>query len=420
MNAEPADPKNKKTPLITPLLGWFLFSMILANISGRMFQPLLPLYLQSLGASVNQVGIFFTIGLIVPLCFQILGGWLSDMIGRLQAIALGSIAGVIGYALFLWAPTWEWMLLAYGVSAIAGTFVGPSFQAFIAEQSNKENLGRVYGISEGLFVVVGVIGPLLGGFLSDRYGYKMMFVVAALGYLAAAFIRIFMGMRARKQIKEKHEDKKVNFSSLKKSLAAIFGLLFAGGIISWIFITDGVRDVSFSLIGELQPIYMRSIIGLTNTQIGLLSSIAAFVTMLLMAAAGWLSDKKGERVGIVGGFAIIAVGIALIITLNTFTGCIIAFILIGIGESLISPAYNSLISKVVPAKLRGIAFGLFATSLGLISLPAPYIGSLLYTNFSPSVPFIIPIIAITILLPIMWIKFKLPKSTKEPEPSPVK
>jgi MFS family permease len=416
----PTTPDKKKAPLITPLLAWFLGSMILANISGRMFQPILPLYLQSLGASVNEVGIFFTIGLIVPLFFQILGGWLSDMIGRLQAIALGSIAGVIGYGLILWAPTWQWMLLAYGVSTIAGTFVGPSFQAFIAEQSKRENFGRMYGISEGLFVVVGVIGPLLGGFLSDRYSYKTMFMVAALGYLAAACIRIFMGLRARNQIVETHTEKKVSFSSLKKSLAAIFGMLFAGGIITWIFITDGVRDVSFSLIGDLQPIYMRSVIHLTNTQIGLLSSLASLVTMLLMAAAGWLSDKKGERIGIVGGFAIIAIGIALIITLNSFIGCIIAFILIGIGEALISPAYNSLISKVVPTKLRGIAFGLFSTSLGLVSLPAPYLGSLLYTNFGASVPFIVPIVAIVIVLPVMWIKFKLPKSVEETEASPAK
>ncbi len=412
--------QNKKERLITPILGWFLFSMILANVSGRMYMPILPLYLQSLGASVNQVGIFFTIALIVPLFFQILGGWLSDMIGRLKAIALGSIAGVIGYLLYLWAPTWQWMLLAYGISTIAGTFVGPSFQAFIAEQSKKENLGRVFGISEGLFVIVGVVGPLLGGFLSDRYGYKVMFIVAASSYIVAACIRIFMGFGRKNKITAAPGEKKITFSSLKKSLGAIFGLLFAGGIITWIFITDGVRDVSFSLIGELQPIYMRSIIHLTNTQIGFLSSLGAVITMVLMAAAGWLSDKKGERVGIVGGFAIIAVGIAIIITMNSFIGCIIAFILIGIGESLISPAYNSLISKVVPANLRGVAFGLFSTSLGLISLPAPYLGSLLYTNIGPRVPFIVPIGAILILLPVMWIKFKLPKTAVAPEIPPVK
>ena len=37
-----------------------------------------------------------------------------------------------------------------------------------------------------------------------------------------------------------------------------------------------------------------------------------------------------------------------------------------------SPAYNSLISKAVPEKVRGTAFGLFSTSLGLVSLPSPW------------------------------------------------
>jgi MFS family permease len=399
--------KHSKTRIITPVLGWFLFSMILANIAGRMYQPILPLYLQHLGASVNQVGLFFTIGLIVPLCFQILGGWFSDVMGRLQAIAIGSIMGVIGYFLFLWAPTWGWMLFAFGVSSIASSFVGPSFQAFIAEQSNKENLGRVFGISEGLFSLVGVIGPILGGFISERLGYKPLFLIAAVLYLFAAIIRFFMARKANQ--KRSEEQPIFSFSVFKSSFKNIFALLFAGGVITWIFITDGVRDVSFSLIGQLQPIYLQSQVHLSNIQIGFLVSLSSLVVMSLMAVAGWLSDKKGERVGIVSGFAIIAVGIAAIITLRSFTGCIIAFILIGIGEALISPAYNSLISKVVPSNLRGVAFGLFSTSLGLISLPAPYIGSLLYTNISPSMPFIIPIVALIVLLPVMWIKFKLPK-----------
>jgi MFS family permease len=81
----------------------------------------------------------------------------------------------------------------------------------------------------------------------------------------------------------------------------------------------------------------------------------------------------------------------------------------GIAEALISPAYSSLISKAVPEKLRGTAFGVFSTSLGLISLPAPYLGAVLWERFGPQVPFYVPIVATLILLPVMWIKFKLPK-----------
>jgi MFS family permease len=56
----------------------FMGTMILANTASHMHQALMPLFLQELGANVGQVGLFFTLGAIAPLLFQIFGGWLSD------------------------------------------------------------------------------------------------------------------------------------------------------------------------------------------------------------------------------------------------------------------------------------------------------------------------------------------------------
>lgn len=39
------------------------------------------------GANIAQVGLFFTFAAVAPLAFQILGDWLSDLIGRLHASA---------------------------------------------------------------------------------------------------------------------------------------------------------------------------------------------------------------------------------------------------------------------------------------------------------------------------------------------
>jgi MFS family permease len=127
-----------------------------------------------------------------------------------------------------------------------------------------------------------------------------------------------------------------------------------------------------------------------------------------MSPAGWLSDKKGERVGIVAGFGLISAGWALFLVGSSFWLFVLSRVVIGAGWALIEPAYNSLISKVVPEKLRGTAFGLFSTSLGLISLPAPWIGAQLWEAFSPIFPFYLPLVAMVAMMPLMWVKFKLP------------
>ena len=393
---------------MTPRLAAFMGAMILANISGNMHMPLLPLYLQKLGADVGQVGLFFTISAVAPLIFQIFGGWLSDSIGRLQAVAIGSLAGVVAFTIFVFSPAWQWLLLATAMGAMSGAFVAPSYQAFIAEESAEQARGRVYGLSSALFAVVGVIGPPIGGYISQYYGFRALYIVAWVIYFVATLIRLWMARVARLHDAQPRE--KPTLGGLKTSLAAMGGLLVAGGVVTWIFLSDGVRDVSFSLAFQLLPLYMQNLMGLTNVQIGWLASIASLTTMILLAPAGWLSDRKGERVGIVAGFALIALAMAVFLRSRLFPGFVAAWVLIGMGQALIDPAYSSLISKVVPMRLRGTAFGVFSTSIGFISLPAPYLGAMLWERFTPQVPFYVPLVTTLLLLPVMWVKFRLPKA----------
>src|SRR5512139_79108 len=152
-----------KARLLTPLLLLFMLAMILANLGGNMYGPLEALYLQKLGASVGQIGLFYTLSQIIPLLLQILGGWVSDTLGRLRAIAIGSVVGIFVYVPLILASRWEWVLIASALSAVTRSLIGPSFDAFIADHSAPENRARLFGITQTLFGVVGVVGPVLGG-----------------------------------------------------------------------------------------------------------------------------------------------------------------------------------------------------------------------------------------------------------------
>jgi MFS family permease len=405
-----------RPPLLSNRLKLFMATMILANISGHMHRPLLPLYLQELGAGVGQVGLFFTLGAVAPLLFQIFGGWLSDAIGRLQAIAIGSVAGIVAYLVYILAPAWGWLLLATVAEAMTRSFVGPSYMAFIAEESSDETRGRVYGLSQALFMVVGIVGPPLGGYMSQYLGFRAMYLAAGALYTVATIIRLLMARHAQRQ--EEGERERPSLGRLRTDLLAMAGLVLAGGIVTWIFVSDGIRDVTFSMAFQLLPLYMQNLMGFSNVQISWLASINSLATMIFLAPAGWLADKRGERVGIVGGFALIALALALFLQSRLFASFVVVWALFGVGMALIDPAYSSLISKVVPLRLRGTAFGLFSTSIGIISLPAPYVGAMLWERFAPQVPFYAPLVATLLLLPIIWVKFRLPReaATKAGEP----
>lgn len=404
----------KKQVLLSPLMLVFLLGMILANVGGNMYQPFLPLYLQNLGAGVGQVGLFFTLAAILPLTMQILGGWVSDSVGRLRAIAIGSVAGIGAYTVLLLAPTWQWLLAATAFHAVSGSLIGPSFDAFLAENSSDRNRARVFGISQSLFMVVTVIGPVLGGWLAEAYGFKTLLAVAAGLYLVAAFIRIGMARRAARST-EAHLGR-LSFSGLKTNLGTMAGLLLAGGVITWILITDGVRDIAFGLSGNLLPIYMDEIGGMTLQQIGLLNSVLGVFMMASSLAGGWLSDKIGERACIALGMANLGLGLWLMVQLPTGSVWIYACVwaLAGLGVGLMGPAYQSLISKAVPREVRGTAFGLFSTSLGLVSLPAPWLGAQLWERISPRLPFTITAVSALLSIVPVWLKFRLPREQAGP------
>ena len=397
----------KAAPLLNRTLSLFMLTMVLANISGNMYGSLLPLYLKSLNANVVQVGLFFTLSQIVPLALQILGGWISDSLGRLRSIAMGSVAGVVSYIWLILAPTWGWVLVGEGFASMTRALVGPSFGAFIAEQSAEESRARVFGISETIFMVVSVIGPPLGGWLAYAYGFKFMLLWAGILYTIATIIRVMMARAAAKG--REANPQKLSFEGLRSNLGLMISILLGGGLLVWILVTDGVRDVAYALSFNLLPLYLDEIGGLSLQQIGWLESIFGIAMMLITVPAGWLADKRGERLGIAAGFFLQFVAIMTFVRVSGFWGFAGAWALLGFGVGIMSPAYQSLISKAVPEKVRGTAFGLFSTSLGVVSLPAPAIGAQLWQRVGPRVPFTITAYAALLAILPVWRKFKLPK-----------
>ena len=403
----------KKSPLLTPIMRWFMLAMVLANVASNMSGMLFPIYLSELGASIGQVGLVFTLTSVVILVLQIFGGWVSDSIGRLKAIAIGSLGGIVGFIALLLAPTWQWMLVALAVYQIPFALVGPSFGAFIAENSTEENRGKVYGLTGTIYQVCGVLGPPLGGFLAGRYGFKIMLLGAASFYIVAAGLRIWMATTMRTPAER--TSPKLSMTSFKSSISTMVGMLLAGGVITWIFITDGVSDVAFRLSGELQPLYLDQIGHISIEQIGLLGSISTLSMMFVPMLSGKLVDRFSERVPLVAGFLMIFGAFMVFLQAESFLLFAVSWVIFGIGGGLLGPAYQSLISKVVPAKMLGTFSGVFDSSRGFISLPAPWLGAQLWERFSPQTPFLISAFAALAILPPIWFKFRVPKAVPAEE-----
>jgi MFS family permease len=151
------------TLVLNRLLLTMLAGMILANLGGSMFYPFFAILLKQLGFEVDSIGLYFTLASIFPLLFQVLGGWISDRIGRLRSIAFGSVAGAVAWVGIILAPSMAWPIVWFLASDALGgmtrSLVGPSFDAFVADQSGETDRARVFALVQTIFMIVGIAGP---------------------------------------------------------------------------------------------------------------------------------------------------------------------------------------------------------------------------------------------------------------------
>jgi MFS family permease len=383
--------------------------MTLAEISRTMTAVQVPVYLRELGANIGQIGLFFTISLIFPLLLRIFGGWLSDTIGRLRALFLGSAAGAITYAVYAFAPSWQAALPGPAFLACATALIYPSYKAYIADLTNDSNRGRFFGITDGVIRFAWVIGPPVGGLIGQALGYRTMFLASFGSYTVAALLFLSLTRKTSKPAAASM----LSWPSLKSSFLEMGALILAGGLVTWILIVDGVRDIAFKLSFDLMPVYLSDIAGISKTDIGILDGLFGLAIVLSTFPAGVLVDKVSERLGIVLGLLLMILSRLVFAFANGFCGFALSWILLGMGGGLLDPAGSSLIARGVPSRLRGIAYGLVATSLGIFSLPAPWIGSQIWQSVNPRAPFLITVIIGLLTIFPAWKKLVvLPQAEK--------
>jgi MFS family permease len=386
----------------------FLIGIAFAEGSMSLTMVQISVYLRELGAEISQVGLYFTLALIFSLTFRVFGGWLSDVVDRLRIVTLGSFAGVITFLIFALAARWEYAIAGALLLAITTALTIPAYYAHIADQSGEDRRGRVFGIAQTIRISAWILAPPIGGLIAQNLGYRWMFLTASMLFAIATLIFVSLSRRPTTQ----QRSQEASLRRLRTSIREMAGLFLAGGVITWILIVDGVRDIAFNLSFDLMPVYLSDIAGMSKGQIGLLDGMFGLAAALTIYPAGWLADRTSERLVIMVGLVGMITSRLIFSFAFGFWGFAASWILLAIGGSMLTPAGSSLISKTVPKHLMGMTYGLFATSLGIFALPAPWIGSQLWESIDPRAPFLITVVLASLVILPAWFKLSLPGPSK--------
>ena len=145
-----------------------------------LYMPILPVYAQSIGASLSMVGIIVAAYAIPQMLFRIPIGMLFDIITRRKFLIAGGImmssAGALSLGL---APSALLLFFARGITGI-GAAAWVTFTVYFVAYYPKESARRAIGTINFVQGAALVIATYCGGIVAEIYGYSFTFFGAAL------------------------------------------------------------------------------------------------------------------------------------------------------------------------------------------------------------------------------------------------
>ena len=129
-----------------------------------------------------MTGFLLIYGIAIPFY-----GRLADLYGARRLFLLGVGVFAVGSLLSALAPNFSFLLVARIIQAIGGAAVPGLGMTLASRAYGPESRGTVLGVVAATIGLGGAIGPLLGGVLSQLFGWQSIFVVSA---AAAATIPI--------------------------------------------------------------------------------------------------------------------------------------------------------------------------------------------------------------------------------------
>lgn len=349
--------------LITEVLGW---SLIL---------PFLPFYAQTFGASNFQVGLLLaSFSLFQFISAPILGG-LSDQYGRRPLLLFSQLTTTISFILLGFATSLPWLFMSRIVDGLLGSN-GTIVQAYLSDLSSKKERSKAFGLSGVAFGIGFMIGPALGGLLSQISYSIPAFLAAGLSLLSLVLTYIFLPETVDRsnsnKVKIKIIDLKTVTNYLQDKNIRNQLLEFGAYILAQILISS-----NFAIFADAKYDLNASDVGWILTYIGAMS--IALRGFLIPKLIDWLGESVLEKIGMMSMIA----GLLILGLSSSYSWLLPSISLFGFGTGILRPLMMGDISRSRPEKEQGKILGVSNSITSLAQIVGPLLGGLLLAKTQP-------------------------------------
>ncbi|HYL06268.1 MAG TPA: MFS transporter [Thermoanaerobaculia bacterium] len=358
-----------------------VFLAILLDLIGfGMILPLLPFYAQTFHASRVTIGVIFASYSMAQLLFAPWLGRLSDRFGR-RPLMLASIAGgAAAHLLFATAGSIAMLLVARSLSGIAAANYGIA-QAYLADVTPPAQRSRAMGLVGAAFGLGFVIGPGLGVWLT-RYG------IAAVPYSAAALsaANLLIALVALPE----SLPRAARGPALAKPLFGLADLrqLWRDGRLRNLMLLAFLVMFCFSIMEATLALFCQASFGFgPRATSGLFLYVGVVLVVVQGGLLGRLVKAFGDRRLIVGGIALMALGL-LALPLPSQAGWLLLTTgLLAIGSGVHNPSLLALLSQLSSEGTQGETIGVSRSCGALARVVGPLAGTWIFEVAGASWPF---------------------------------
>ena len=347
--------------------------MFINALSIGLIIPLLYPLASQFGLSPLGLSVLFTSFSIAQFFATPVLGKLSDRYGR-KPILLICLAGTaVAFSLMATAQTVVWLFAARIFDGITGGNMSVA-NAVVADSSTKEERPKAYGFLGASFGFGFLLGPAIGGALSN-FSIQTPFWFASALSVAGVIFGFFA-------LKESNENKTSNQFSFKEyfHFARPFSSLKKPFVGSLILITLLVSMAHNGMIIGFQT-YTVDVLNLTPSQIGWFFTGFASVSILMQVMGiKYLLKKFDDKLKILlGALIFMSVGMVISYVSDSFWPFFVSIFIYGSMSSVREPMLQSLLSENTPADQQGKLLGINQSYTSLGQIVGPLIAGLIST-----------------------------------------
>ncbi|MEM7346911.1 MAG: MFS transporter, partial [Chloroflexota bacterium] len=193
--------QDEKTPL--PLLGGFslrevsilgalMIPTLMSLISTGMLGVALPIIQAEFTITVDALSLVIAAGFLLRVPFMSIYGRVGDSFGKKKLYLVGLTVVVGGSLVSGLSQSFSGLLIGRTLEGLGGAASLPLAMALVVDTLPEERRGRGLGIWNSAAPLGMVLGPVIGGFMVEIFGWRSIFLVFAAGTLIAIVVVLFL------------------------------------------------------------------------------------------------------------------------------------------------------------------------------------------------------------------------------------